>query len=144
MRGHPRVRTDEEMGSCLATADEDELAVEIWAAMTRRLCRKQIMTIITTEEETYSDAINREPPRHRKPLKSDKLRTDNSMVLKKVTWPHELVIPPCTGQLAVYKHLSITLFVSGYLAVTEMVKPALKPIMARHLKELMVDAELYG
>ena len=49
-----------------------------------------------------------------------------------------------TGQPAVYEDLSITLFLSMYLAIKEMAKPALKPTMARHLKELMADAEVYG
>ena len=38
----------------------------------------------------------------------------DSKVLKKVTWPHELVYV-ATGQPAMYEDLSITLFVSGYL-----------------------------
>ena len=65
------------------------------------------------------------------------------MVLKKVTWPHEWVYM-ASGQPAVYEDSSITLFVFGYLAVMEVVKPDLKPIMARDLKELMTNAEVYG
>ena len=33
---------------------------------------------------------------------------------------------------------------SGYLAVLETVKPTHKPLMTKHLEELMADAELYG
>ena len=43
-----------------------------------------------------------------------------------------------------YEDLSVTLFVSGYLAAMEMVKPSLKPLVARHLNELMADAEVDG
>ena len=52
----------------------------------------------------------------------------------------------CTeaGQPAVYKELSVTLFMSGYLVVMETVKPALKPIFSNHLKQLMANAEVYG
>ena len=54
--------------------------------------------------------------------------------------PHELV----AGQQAVYKELSIALFLNSYLAVMETIKLALKPITVKHLKELMADAEVYG
>ena len=43
-----------------------------------------------------------------------------------------------------YEDLSITLFVSGYLAIMETLKSSFKHIMAKHLKELMADAEVYG
>ena len=35
------------------------------------------------------------------------------------------------------------MFVSRYLAVIESVKPALKPIMGKHPRELMADIEVY-
>ena len=53
-------------------------------------------------------------------------------------WPHELVYM-AIGQPAVYKELSVPLFMSGYLAV----KPAVKPVMSMRLKELMADAEVH-
>ena len=65
------------------------------------------------------------------------------MVLKKVTWPHELMCM-ATGQPAMYEDMSVNIFVSGYLEFMEMVKPSIKPFMAKHLKEFMVDAEVYG
>ena len=43
-----------------------------------------------------------------------------------------------------YEDLSITLFVSAYLAIVEMVKRSFKSIIARHLKELIADAGVYG
>ena len=65
------------------------------------------------------------------------------MVLKKVIWLHELVYM-ATDQPAVYKDLSVTLFVSGYLAIMEMVKRSINLIMVKHLKELMANVEVYG
>lgn len=59
-----------------------------------------------------------------------------------MTWPHELVYT-ATDQPVVYEELSVTLFVSGYLAIMETVKPIMKQIMGKHLKELMTDAEVY-
>ena len=127
------VRTDEEMGSCLPTADEDKLAKDVQAAMARRLCHKPIIAITTTEEESDLDAADKKPLRQRKPLKSDKLHTADSVVLTKATGPHELVYM-AMGQPAV----------SASLAIMEMVKPALKPITARHLKELMAMLRCIG
>ena len=45
------------------------------------------------------------------------------MVLRKVTWPHELVYI-ITGQPTVHKELSVTIFMSGYLVIMETAKPA--------------------
>ena len=41
---------------------------------------------------------------------------------------HELLYMT-TGQTAVYDDLSVTLFVSGSLAIMEMAKPTLKPFI---------------
>ena len=65
------------------------------------------------------------------------------MVVNKVKWPHELVYT-ATVQPAVYEDLSVTVFVSGYLAIMETVKPVRKPFILRHLKDLMADTEVYG
>ena len=65
------------------------------------------------------------------------------MVIKKVTWPHEVVYAAIC-QPSVYGELSVTLFVTRYLAVMESVKPALTPIMTEHPKELMADVKVYG
>ena len=65
------------------------------------------------------------------------------MVLRKVTWHHELTYSTWV-QLHAYENLSVHRFVSGYLAVIDTAKPTQKPLMMKHLKELMSDAELYG
>ena len=38
----------------------------------------------------------------------------------------------------------VTLFISGYLTVMETIKPTLKLVMSKHLKELMAYAEVYA
>ena len=96
-----------------------------------------------TEEDFDPNPATREPPKKRKVLKSGKVRTADAMVLKQVTWPHELMYM-ASGQPAVYENLTIALFVSSYLAVIETIKSAVKPLMAKHLKELKWDAEVYG
>ena len=47
------------------------------------------------------------------------------------------------GNQSLYDDISIPLFFCGYLAVMEAEKPAVHPVMGRHLQELMGDAELY-
>ena len=65
------------------------------------------------------------------------------MFLHKTTWPHELV-NTSVGQPATYVNLSIVMFVSGFPAMMEKENEAIQLLMARHLQELMADAELYG
>ena len=47
------------------------------------------------------------------------------------------------GQLAVYKHLPVPLFISGDIKAMYAVKPAIKALMAAHLDNLTADAKLY-
>ena len=42
-----------------------------------------------------------------------------------------------------YEDLAVTLFITGYLAVMNNVKPFLKPVISKDLKELMANAEIY-
>lgn len=48
-----------------------------------------------------------------------------------------------SGQLAVYNKLIITLFISGYLAGMKTIKSAIKPLRAKHMKELMGNTDVY-
>ena len=92
-------------GNILPIANEDDLADDIWSSVAQMLWCQPIITLTTTEEESDSDAA---PPRrhHKKPLKSGKLPMADSMVLKKVTLPFELVYM-VMGQPAVYEDRSI-------------------------------------
>ena len=67
----------------------------------------------------------------------------NSTVLKHITWPHELMYAT-GGQPTVYEHLTLPLFISWYLAILEMVKPAQKEAMLKPFHELVADAEIYA
>ena len=78
-----------------------------------------------------------------KSLKSDKVRTADSTVVKRITWPHGLVYTS-VGQPAVYDQLSIPLFISGYVAVLDSVNSGVKEMMLKHLRELMADTATYG
>ena len=71
-------------------------------------------------------------------LKSGKICTAGLMVLKKVTWPHKLIYT-AKGKFAQCEDLSVSLFVSGYMAVIDTENPALRLVMKKHLKELMSD-----
>ena len=59
------------------------------------------------------------------------------MVLHKITWPNELVYNSGGGggEITAYDDLSTPLFVSGYLAMMEMDKESIKPLMALHLHD---------
>ena len=64
------------------------------------------------------------------------------MVVKKVTWPQEVVYSN-QGKPAVYEELSF-LFVKGYRITMKGEEGATKDKMAMHLEELMQDSELHG
>ena len=46
-------------------------------------------------------------------------------MVKRIAWPHELVYTS-GGEPVVYDHLSMPLFVSGYMAVLDTVKSGVK------------------
>ena len=78
-----------------------------------------------------------------KTLKSSKVRTADSTVVKCITWPHELVY--ISGvQSAIYEQFSVPLFASGYIAFLNTVKSGFKEVMLKHLQELMADSAIYG
>ena len=61
-------------------------------------------------------------------LKSGKIHTADSMVLKNVTWPHELIYK-AEDKPAQNEDFSMSQFVSGYMAVMNMEKPAVRTVM---------------
>ena len=58
-------------------------------------------------------------------------------------WPHELVYT-AEGQPAIYDSIAVPLFVSSHMQAMEAGKPAVRPLMAAHVVELMGDDKLYG
>ena len=76
-------------------------------------------------------------------MKSGMHRTRTTIVLNKVTWPHE-VVNISIAKPATYGDMSIPLFVQGYLITMEGEESPSMQKMAIHLNELMSDAELYG
>ena len=75
-------------------------------------------------------------------IKSGKLRMAETTVLRHIMWPHELVYEP-GSQPAIYDELTLHLFISGYLAILEVVKTDQKDAMLKHLSDLMADAPVY-
>ena len=65
------------------------------------------------------------------------------MVVKRVTWPHEVVYS-AVGKPAACEDLSIRMFIKGYLIVLKGVEGAIKDKMATHLEESVADPELCG
>ena len=76
-------------------------------------------------------------------MKSGMHRTRETVVLNKVTWPHEVVYTS-VNKPATYEDISIPLFVQGYIITMEGEEGPIRQKMATHLNELMSDAELYG
>ena len=66
--------------------------------------------------------------------------TGARIVVKCITWPHEVVYS-AAGKPSAYEELSIALLVQGYLIVMEGEEGSNKYKMATHLEELMSDSE---
>ena len=102
---------------------------------------RQLPTYIgaTTEGDSTSDEEQQLEPRWRKLMKSGMHRTRETVVLNKVTWPHEVVYTS-VNKPATYEDISIPLFVQGYIITMEGEEGPIRQKMATHLKELMSDA----
>ena len=95
---------------------------------------------------TDDSGMDQEPACRRKngkPPKSGNIRTVDSTIIKCITWPYELVYTS-GGEPVTYDYISMSQFVTGYLCVLDMVKPGEKQCTLKHLKEMMVDASMYG
>ena len=82
--------------------------------------------------------------RNKKVLKSGMNRIGALTVVKRVTWPHE-VVHISDGKPAAYQDISVPSFVQGYLITMDSQDNTTKHrMMAEHLKDLISDAEMYG
>ena len=72
-----------------------------------------------------------------------KLCPADSIVVKDVSWPHEVIFTS-EGKPAGYEELSVISFVQGYLTVINTPKQDIKKQMNSHLQDLMEDGEAYG
>ena len=95
----------------------------------------------TTDEDSVQD----EPPQARRQSKgvSGKLRTADTIVVHRITWPHE-VIYSLLAQPAIYDQVSSMIFVDWYLTVVSREPSHIKALILDHLQELMEDHEHYG
>ena len=70
----------------------------------------------TTDDDSASDEEQTTPTWKRKGLNCGKLHTADTLVLKRIIWPHKVVYTS-TGQPVIYKGKSSIVFVNGYLTV---------------------------
>ena len=98
---------------------------------------------LTPWTHTASDKEPNTTKKHRKLLKSGKLGIADTQVVSRLEWPHELVYM-ADGRPAEYETLSISLFISGYMKITDRQKPDIKSPMSASLAYLMVNSERYG
>ena len=118
------------MTSQVTPAPIGEIAPDVRRWVAERLRRPMPLnpdTEDTSDEEEYP------PPRWGNNLKSGMQRTGASMVIHKVTWPHEVV----------YQELTIPLFVQGFLIIMEFEEGPVKKLVSTNLRDLMSDAQWY-
>ena len=118
------------------------VAEKVWTRIASRL-RGASALFIQTDEETASEDDQVAPIYRKRGLKLGNLHTADTVVTKRITWPHE-VIYTSQGEPAIYEELSAVLFINGYLTVLVEYTEEVKGHMLWHLQELMEDAEFYG
>ena len=107
--------------------------------------RRQLLTYSRAmiAGDSTSEEDEQHVPRWRKQLKSDMPWTRATMVVRKVTWPHDVVYTTA-GKPAAYQNISIHLFIQGYMIIIEGEEWVIRERVASHLLELMSDAKLCG
>ena len=90
--------------------------------MVRRLKKTPKTPTYSSDEKSDSEEERVAWKRRKTTIKSGKLCTTNSTVLKQIVWHHELVYGP-SGKPTIYDKLSLALFKQGYLAILEAEKP---------------------
>ena len=111
----------------------------------RKLAQHHRRTPLLVKTCTDESEMDEEPaPRRKKAqaLKSGKVRTVDSTVIKRIMWPHELVYTS-RGEPVTYELISLPQFVTGYLSVLDTVKSEERQLMLKHLKELMSVSSTY-
>ena len=101
-----------------------------------------LFTKSATEEDTESEEEVLVQHKH-KTIKLGKVCKADSTVVRRITWPHELIYT-ARGQPVVYEQLTLPIFLTDYLADVDTMKLGLKEANLKHICELMVDADTYG
>ena len=99
---------------------------------------------LLTDEDSSTDEEASPTKRKRRSIKSGKLRTNDTHVLHRIKWPHEMV---CSAQskAPVYEEMSLASFTNGYLGiVAEERGSQTGEMMLRHLRALLQDVDVYG
>ena len=124
--------------STIAPRVTDELVPEMVRRKLARCLRRTPLLVETCTDE--SETVKEPAPRRKKAKahKSGKIRTAKSTVIKRITWPHELVYTS-GGKPVTYELISLPQFVAGYLSVLDTKKSGERKVMLKHLKELMAD-----
>ena len=90
---------------------------------------------------SYKDLLSEH---HRRILKSGMVRTETTMVLKHIMWPHEMQYTS-TGKPEVYEEMTdIASVVQGYIVIMSADNTSTRAKMLQHLEGLMGGIDLYG
>ena len=126
----------------ISAAGLDELAEEVRARVAKRAQQLPLFTPYSTDTSSDDEEL-RMTTCHTKLLKSGRLCTADTQVLRKVDWPHKFIYLT-DGKAAEYEAMSVPLFVSGDVKIMDSQKSDIRAIRSTHLADLMTDSELYG
>ena len=73
-------------------------------------------TFLLAEVDSASEEETSPGKRKRRTIKSGKLRTQDTHVVIRIKWPHE-VVSSAQGKVPVYEEMSLAAFTNGYLGL---------------------------
>ena len=113
----------------------------------KRKVASRIRDLHLTDKMASDEGLNHDEDQYIthtcRPLKSGLIGTGVTMVLKNISWPHEVVYSS-DGKHATYLELSVLAFVQRCLVVMSAQDTKTRDNMAHHLVDMMSDCDLYG
>ena len=99
---------------------------------------------LLTNEDSPTDEEASPTKRKRRTIKSGMLRTQDTHVVLRIKWVHEMV---CSAQskAPMYEAMLLASFTNGYLGIVAAEKGSpTGEVMLRHLRALLQDVDVYG
>ena len=119
-----------------------DISETVRARMAQRL-QAAPEAFLLTDEYPPSDK-DASPRKKKRTMKSGMLRTQDTHVVIRITWPHE-VVKSAVSRAPVYEELSLAAFTNGYLGIVAEEKgSAVGEVMLVHLRALLQDVDVYG
>ena len=119
------------------TTHESDVSEEVRWRVEHKLWHIHISEVTCLDSNSTSDE-EQPTTRKRRPLKAGLNHSRATMVVKWITWPHEVQYT-VSGKPATYENVSVSSFAQGYLIIMQCEDIESTGIMTQHLEELTGD-----